>query len=93
MYRFMDHPDFYNKPICLTENVEALKVINRFFADFSLSELRDILWNWFEAAITSDNDQYSNPEDRASLLYRCRRLEELIEAAFVLNQIENKNKQ
>jgi len=55
--------------------------------------LRDILWNWFEAAITSDNDQYSNPEDRASLLYRCRRLEELIEAAFVLNQIENKNKQ
>jgi len=93
MYRFMDHPDIYNKPICLNANAEPLKIINRFFADFSLSELRDILWTWFEAAITSDNDQYSDPEDRATLLYRWRRLEELLEAAFVLNQIENKGKQ
>lgn len=90
MYRFMDHPDFYNKPIRLNANVEPLKVISCFFADFSLSELRDILWNWFEAAITTDNDQYSEPEERATLLHQYRRLEELIEAAFTLNQMENK---
>ncbi|MBN8856570.1 MAG: hypothetical protein BGO55_24030 [Sphingobacteriales bacterium 50-39] len=85
MYCFIDHPDFFNKPIRLNANVEPTKVIDRFFADFSLSELRDILWTWFEAAITSDNDVYSDPEDRATLLYRYRRLEELIEAAFALN--------
>ena len=93
MYRFMDHPDFYNRPICLIQNAEPLTVVSRFFADFSLSELRNILWNWFEAAITSDNDLYSDPEDRATLLYRYRRLEELIEAAFVLNQLDKKNNQ
>jgi len=89
----MDHPDFYNKPISLIANAEPTRVIDRFFADFSLSELRDILWTWYEAAIISDNVQYSDPEDRATLLYRCRRLEELIEAAFSLHQVENKNNQ
>ena len=92
MYRFADHPKFYNKPILLIEvDIDPIIVFDRFFSDFTLSELRTILWDWFETAITSENDYYSEPEERATLLYQCRRLEELIEAAFILNQIENKN--
>jgi len=87
----MDHSGFYDKPILLIENVEPLNVIDRFFADFSLSELRDILWTWFEAAITSDSAQYSDPEDRATLLYRYRRIEELIEAAFIVSNHQSSN--
>lgn len=94
MYRFTDHPKFYNKPILLIEvDTDPLIVFDRFFSDFTLSELRVILWTWFETAITSENDYYNEPEDRATLLYRYRRFEELIEAAFILTQPENKNNQ
>ena len=92
MYRFTDHPKFYNKPIILIEDdADPLIVINRFFSDFTLSEIRSILWNWFETAITSENDYYNEAEDRATLLYQYRRIEELIEAAFIISNHQSLN--
>lgn len=87
MDHFRSHPELYNKPIRLDEKkVIPIKIIKKFFQDFTLSEIRQILWDWFEVAITSENDQYAESEERANLLYRYHRIEELVEAAFILYQ-------
>ena len=87
MDHFRSHPELYNKLIRLDEKeVIPINIVKKFFQDFSLSEIRQILWDWFEVAVTAENDQYAESEERANLLYRYHRLEELVEAAFILYQ-------
>jgi len=85
MELFDSHPEFYNKPIWISEKTDPLTTIKRFFEDYTLSEIRCILWEWFEVAVTSENDTYSEPEERANLLCQYHNIEILIEAAYILS--------
>jgi hypothetical protein len=85
MQHFRSHPEFYNRPIRLTGE-DPQMVITRFFQDYHLHELRQALWNWFEAAITADTVWFEEASDRCGLVILYSRLEELIEATCIIDK-------
>jgi len=86
MSHFHAHPDLFNLPILLTEEEKQNPsvVLTRFCNDYSLFELRDYHWNQLETCLTTDNTSFSEPEQRADLLYRYQQLEKVLEAIFLL---------
>jgi hypothetical protein len=92
MDRFLANPAVYNKPIRIGSNANPYEVISAFFTAYTLSEVRSILWGMAETVITSgtiDNERYSDPKERVNVLYQYNRLEELAEAAWLINQARN----
>jgi len=85
---FKDHPDFYNKPVRLAQDKPVAQVISDFFDDFHLSDIRQVLWQLVVVATTTDNDKFQEPEARADLLHHYSRLEELVEAAYLINEAQ-----
>ena len=71
------------------EGLQPAKVLSLFFEDFNLPEVRDTLWQLVEVAITTNNAEFDEPEDRAELLCLYSRLGELIEAACIINEGSN----
>ncbi len=67
---------------------QPLKVINEFFDNTRLHEVRETIASLLKVALTTDNDEFSEPEQRASVVFFCQQLEELIEAAFILKSKE-----
>ena len=63
---------------------DPMRVLRRFFNDYRLHEIREILWTMVETCITTDNAEFSDPGDRADLLTRQKHLEELLEAGWLL---------
>lgn len=97
MYNFEDHPELFGQPLRYNPEVISPEVIiDDFFSDYSLVESREILWTLFHVAITTHNDFYSKPVERANLFYRCKRMEKLFEANSILakrNKQENTTKE
>jgi hypothetical protein len=77
---------FLNEPFHLDQNSDPATVIANFFVDFSLADVRDILWQMTKVGLTTENEQYSEAVDRADLYHHYSRLEELIEAAYMINE-------
>jgi hypothetical protein len=82
MNHFLNRPDIYNQPIRLT-NENPQEVIENFFLDFHLVDVRQELWNMVEACLTTNHPNYSESKSRDTLLYFYFHLEELIEAAYI----------
>ena len=61
-------------------------VIDRFFSDYGLPECHQILWDMVETCLTTDNIEFSGPEERGNLLQRYRDLEKFLEAGTLLLQ-------
>ena len=87
---YHEHPEFYDKPIRLSQDKPVLQVITDFFEDFRLSDVRQLLWQLVTVATTTDNAHFQEPEDRANLLNHYSQLEELIEAAYIINEDNKK---
>ncbi|MEI9807733.1 MAG: hypothetical protein WDO16_07575 [Bacteroidota bacterium] len=85
---YIQNKTFYGQPIRLTEEQkkDPEKVFSVFFSDFDLYEIRERLAEWLECGLTSDNDEYAEANQRGSLLTMYERLEELIEAAYILSK-------
>ena len=86
MSEFLNHPDFFNEPVLLSEaeRNDPIKVLRDFFADYRLSELRQLLGDIQEICLTTDQPPFSDPQRRADYLLYERNLVGLLEAAFVL---------
>ena len=86
MSQFQYHRDFYNNPIYLTEEQREnpSNVLDDFFTDYSLSEVRDILNTNAEVCLTCDVHPYDTGEKRADFLHFQKKLELLLEAAFLV---------
>src|ERR1700761_713883 len=86
MSRFKDHPNIYNQLICLSEKDKQapMGVIKDFFADYRLSELRDIQDQIQRVCLTSDDGAFTKPEARSNLLSYNDKLICLLEAASYL---------
>jgi len=82
------HTEFYSQPIRLTDKQmkEPVKVLSDFFADFHLYESRENLATWLECALTTHNPQFAEAAQRNTLVSFAGRLEELIEAAYILSK-------
>jgi hypothetical protein len=86
MTHFQLHSEFFNQPIPLTEeqHEKPSTVLDDFFIDYSLSEVRDILSTNAEVCLTCDIHPYDAGEKRADLLQFQKKLELLLEAAFLI---------
>jgi hypothetical protein len=70
MSHFEQHKDFFDKPIRLTETEgkAPLKIIEEFFTDYRLSEVREINEQMVHTCLSSDNYPFDDPDQRDRLL-------------------------
>jgi hypothetical protein len=94
MSEFFNHSEFFNQPVCLTrDEIEfPIKVINQFFSDYSLSEVRAIHGDIEEVCLTSDAPPFSDGDLRANFLLYQNNLIRFFEAVFVLAEIKAQRK-
>jgi hypothetical protein len=76
------HPTWENQPLRLTEaeKQNLYGVVEEFYSWFHLQDIRDILWEWLTAALSSDSIHYGNGGARSNLIFVYEKLELLIEA-------------
>jgi hypothetical protein len=88
MSHFQLNQEFFDKPIGLTETEikEPLKVVESFFADYRLSELRRIQGEIQEVCLTTEIAPFSQAEGRSNLIYYNKKLICLLEAASQLKE-------
>ena len=86
MSQYFEQAELFDQVLRLEEKerLEPFGVIERFFGDYRLHECRHILWSMVEACLTTDNSDFSEPEERADLLLRYNDLEKLLEANYLL---------
>ena len=91
MSEFLNHPEFYNRPVSLTQDeIEfPIKVINQFFSDYNLSELRAIHDDIEEVCLTTDAPPFADGDQRSNFLLYQHNLIRLFEAVFVLAEIKS----
>lgn len=91
MSEFLNHPEFFNQPVCLTrDEIEyPIKVINHFFIDYKLSELRSINDDIEEVCLTTDAPPFDDGDERSKFLLYQYNLIRLLEAVFVLAEIKS----
>jgi hypothetical protein len=80
------HPQWHNQPLRLSkyELRNPHVVINEFFESYHLQDVREILWRWLEAVISSPHSISSDPLERANHMYFYEKVEVLVEAALVI---------
>lgn len=83
------HPQWHNQPLRLTaeETENPVLVIKEFFQCYHLNDVRDILWNWAVEVISSPGSISSEALERNNHFYFYEKIEELIEACFVLKNL------
>lgn len=88
MTPFKLHPDFYNRPIRLTEEEKAnpLEVLRIFFVETNLSEIRSELWQVVATCASVQDSVFDDPIKRQNLLILYREVERALEAALLLSE-------
>src|SRR6266852_2019278 len=71
------------------ERNNPLMVIDGFFGDYHLQEVREEIQQLQQVALFTDNDTYNNARERSNLVFFCEKLEILAEAAYLLKEKEN----
>jgi hypothetical protein len=84
MLHYLQNNELFNKPILLAKDAISLEVIASVFSDYSLQELRIMIWQLLQVALVTDNDNFREQFDRDCVWHQCGRLEELIEAAYLI---------
>jgi len=85
MQPFDLHPEFYNQPIWLTEEEKQnpLAVIENFFGDVKLIEVRIHLYSLLEVALIKPDTIYDDAKERDALLCFVKHLEKTVEALYL----------
>jgi hypothetical protein len=86
MYHFQQHKEFFDNPIHLSdqEKVNPIRVIDGFFTDYSLSEIRELNQQMDHICLSTDSPPFEEPDERDRLLCYRKDEERVLEAAFVL---------
>lgn len=67
-----------------------LEVIEDFFSEMNLSDVRELLGDLLYVAMTRDSTAFDNGLKRDSAIFFCQQLQQLAEAAFRLNARKKK---
>ena len=88
MSQFLDKKELFDDILLLKdeEKQNPLGVIEQFFNDYRLHECRHTLRAMVETCLTTDNAEFSDPEERGNLIQRYKDLERLLEAGTLLVQ-------
>jgi hypothetical protein len=86
MKTYNNHPYWYNQPLRLTKEQkrDPLLVLDDFFKCYHLNEVRQTLWEWLTDIVSSDRSIAIEPLDRNNHMYFYEKVEEIIEAAYVM---------
>ena len=86
MPQFLEQKELFDRILLLQEDEvrEPMEVFERFFSDYHLHECRYILWTMVETCLTTDNPEFSEPAERASLMMNYKNLQRLIEAGALM---------
>ena len=86
------HPQLDNQPLRLTEEErqDPYIVLDDFFSNFHLQDMREMLWDWFVAAMSSESSAYNTGYARSNLVFVYEKLELFIEAVQVINKRRKK---
>jgi hypothetical protein len=86
MNPFINHPEFYNRPIRLDkdERDSPVEVMEDFFDSYRLHEVRQILWDMVQTAVTTDNYLFNDFDRRDFLFLFYEKLERFLESGFLL---------
>ena len=83
---FLEQKELFDRILLLEEDEmrEPIGVFERFFSDYHLHECRYILWTMVETCLTTENTEFSDAAERASLIMNYKNLERLLEAGTLL---------
>ena len=86
MSHYLQHRDFFDKPVLLSEKEMQypLEVLDDFFTDYRLSEIREINDNIVHVCLTNELPHFNDPSERDQLLNYRQREEKALEAALLL---------
>lgn len=92
MYPFEQRPDIFDTTVRLTpgQQQDPLAVLKEFCGDFDLSEVRTVLYQMLIVAIGSDHDDFQSGSQRKEAIHACLRVEECLEAIYLLAKEDNK---
>lgn len=81
-----ERPEWSHSPILLSDQqmVRPYQVLEEFFGDYSLGEIRQALQEELMTCLTTENAAFVTPEQRSGLLRRHDRLVEILEALFLV---------
>ena len=84
----MNHRVF--QPIRLTDDQkkDPKNVIESFISDIHFDEIRKGLWECLEVSLTSENNYFETPQQREWIIYFYKRLEQFLEASYLLKSRE-----
>ena len=90
MSHFIEYSKFYDQPILLTkaEIVNPYMVLDQFCADYRLNELRHYIAEIVYVCLTTENTQFSDPEDRANLITQFNNFERVFEAVQLILKMD-----
>jgi hypothetical protein len=82
------HPEWYNEPLRLNEEEtnKPVLVLDEFFQCYHLNEVRQTLWQWLVAALSSPGSVADDPHERNNHLYFYEKIESLVEANWVMRR-------
>ena len=88
MSLFLERKEVFDRILLLGEDEiqEPMEVLERFFSDYHLHECRYILWTMLQTCLTTDNTEFSEAAERASLIMNCKNLERFLEAGSLILQ-------
>jgi len=88
MYHFQQHKEFFDRPVHLSdqEKVDPIRVIDGFFTDYSLSEIRELNQQMDHICLSTDSPPFEEPDERDRLLCYRNDEERALEAAFLLSR-------
>lgn len=86
MSHFHQHREFFNMPILLTEEElkNPLLVLDCFFTDYNLSEIREMNQDADKLCLTTDDPPFDDATTRDSIILYRKSEERLLEAAYLL---------
>jgi hypothetical protein len=86
MTQLPEQAEFYDRPFRLSpeDNNNPFLVLEDFFIDYKLGELRNILTDISDTCLSSDVPAFDTGEKRADFLYYKNKLEILFEAIYVI---------
>jgi len=87
-----NRPEWENRPMRLNEEEtkDPYSVVEDFFSFFHLQDVREVLWDWLVAALSSESGAYNTGYARSNLFFVYEKFELLIEAVHGLHRKRRK---
>ena len=78
--------DSYHPYLTKEQQRHPQKIIDAFFADIEMAEIKKSLRDCLQVCLTTNNIPFESPNERGLIMYLVFKLEELLDASYLLNE-------